>query len=156
MRGDVACGVQEVQSVKISLDILSFFIFLPFEAGRKGGMINPSKQKTEMLRKGCGTFSEWREHEKEKIDGIIDGCGDDDRHPVRVGQKARRARRRRKLPQRTRLRQNRRVQAGRTAGRPQPAMRSRLPSGITGRMRDIRQRWISSSRNTTDLRINMQ
>lgn len=53
MRGDVACGVQEVQSVKISLDILSFFIFLPFEAEQKGGMINPSKQKTEMLRKGA-------------------------------------------------------------------------------------------------------
>ena len=52
-------------------------------------MINPSKQKTEMLRKGCGTFSEWREHEKEKIDGIIDGCGDDDRHPVRVWVKRR-------------------------------------------------------------------
>jgi hypothetical protein len=32
-------------SETISLDILSFFIFLPFEEGEKGDMINPSRTK---------------------------------------------------------------------------------------------------------------
>ncbi len=53
---------------KIRLDFLSFFIFLPFDADIKGGMINPTKRKIGNVKAGQSkraefpgrNASEWR------------------------------------------------------------------------------------------------